>query len=421
VGKRTQTDTMQGHRATATSGAGMLAFALLAAFGCGGHDTTAANSSPTPTPDRSLADVVQRVKSGVMRIEVTVCDGGTVGKGVGTGFLVAPRLVATVQHVIDSAGRIVVKRNGRELATATVIGSDATRDLALLRLAKPIRGYRFTLANTAPQLGVEVAALGFPLGLPLTLTRGTISGLDRTIPIDNIRRRNLVQTDAAVNPGNSGGPLLRVDSGEAIGLVDLTTRGDVHGIAFAVSSQVADPLLKAWRAAPQPISLASCDGFPGSSGSTAGGQASATPVRAFVRALDGALIESANTRGDLGQLISQVNAGSISASEAEARIQRIINQRQDLRVAVEQVSPPAQLAASSRLLQRSVVLSLSDDFAIRDWIEALAANDQASANSAWERQLQLSGQASAAKAEFLDAYNAVRARLLNLPPLDVAY
>jgi serine protease Do len=181
------------------------------------------------------------------KVVVAVCSDGTTKQAIGTGFLVGPRLVATVEHVIDGAGRILVKRNGRKLSSATVIGQDTDRDLALLRLAKPVNGYVFTLTETSPRLGDEVAVLEFPFGLPLTLTRGTISGLNRTIPIEKVRRRRLVQTDAAINEGNSGGPLLRADTGEVIGLVDLGGNGDVHGIAFAVSAQVAEPLLHAWQ------------------------------------------------------------------------------------------------------------------------------------------------------------------------------
>jgi hypothetical protein len=362
--------------------------------------------------------VVQRVKSGVVRIEVIACSGGTVEQAIGTGFLVAPRLVATVEHVINGAGRIVVKRNGVKLATATVIGQDADRDLALVRLAKPVKGYVFELTEISPRLGDEVAALGFPFGLPLTLTRGTISGLDRTIPIDNVKRRKLVQTDAAVNEGNSGGPLLRADTGEVIGLVDIGGNADVHGIAFAVSSQVAAPLLHAWQVAPQPVSLRACNGAPPHAQAAGGSQ---TTVRSFVSALDQVLIESANTRGDLGLLIDQVNKGSITGDEAQSRIDSVINQRNDLRSAIEQVTPPSQFADAFTVLRRSIELSLRDDLAIRDWIDDLISGDQAAADSNWQRQLALSRQASAAKSEFLSTYNRLRGRLLHLQPLEINY
>ena len=113
------------------------------------------------------------------------------------------------------------------------------------------------LATTAPALGEPVVALGFPLGLPLTSTQGAVSGVGRTVPIDGVRRRDMVQTDAAVNPGNSGGPLIDVDSGDVLGLVDLGSQ-EANGIAFAVSTQIARPLLQAWQHAPQRVPIAAC-------------------------------------------------------------------------------------------------------------------------------------------------------------------
>ena len=213
-----------------------------------------ASSANTTAP---LSALVATVRSGVLRIEVETCD----GRALGTGLLVGPREVATVEHVIDGAQGIRLIRAGKLLATATVIGSDSSRDLALLRTSRPIPGYRFTLENRPPALGEDVAALGFPLGLPLSVSKGLVSGSDRTIPIDGLNRRKLIQTDAAVNPGNSGGPLISLENGKVIGLVDLGST-DADGLAFAVSSQVAKPLLQAWKAAPQPVAAASCGSVP---------------------------------------------------------------------------------------------------------------------------------------------------------------
>jgi hypothetical protein len=88
-----------------------------------------------------------------------------------------------------------------------------------------------------------------------------VSGSDRTIPIEGIKRRRLVQTDAAVNHGNSGGPLISLDTGKVVGLVDIGTT-EANGLAFAVSSQVAKSLLQAWNASPQPVGAASCEQTP---------------------------------------------------------------------------------------------------------------------------------------------------------------
>ncbi len=188
-----------------------------------------------------------------MRVNAETCEGTTTG----TGFLISPRHVATVEHVVDGASKITLDRSGNKLGQAKVIGLDKDRDLALLILSKPVKGHRFTFAGKAPRIGLEVVALGYPLDLPFTANRGTVSGLNRTIEIEGIKRRALVQTDAPVNHGNSGGPLLSGETGEVVGLVDLGST-EVNGIAFAVSSNVAKPLLEAWRAAPQPHALAKC-------------------------------------------------------------------------------------------------------------------------------------------------------------------
>lgn len=187
-----------------------------------------------------------------MKIEVETCSGGDIG----TGFLVGPRLVATVDHVVGGAQSVALVRNGKTVAHGVVIGADPARDIALIRADRPVSGYRFHLTARAPQLGESVSALGFPLDLPLTLTHGLISGSDRTIPIEGIERRQLVQTDASVNPGNSGGPLF-TNGGTVVGLVDARVNGE-SGLGFAVSAAVAAPLIQAWTAAPQPIPAATC-------------------------------------------------------------------------------------------------------------------------------------------------------------------
>lgn len=215
-----------------------------------GQTATAASTLAAPV---ELADTIANVRSGVVRINVTGCD----GSGSGSGIIISPRHIVTVEHVIDGASKITLERSRNILGNAEVIGVDRDRDLALLRLKKPITGYQFRFAERAPRLGEEVAAIGYPLGLPLSVSRGTVSGLDRTISIDNLKRRALVQTDAAVNHGNSGGPLLSVKSGEVVGLVDLGST-EVNGIAFAVSGVVAHALVSAWRAAPQPHPLEKC-------------------------------------------------------------------------------------------------------------------------------------------------------------------
>jgi len=142
----------------------------------------------------------------------------------------------------------------------------------------------------------------------------------------------------------------------------------------------------------------------------------------FVSALDQLLIASAQTRGDLGRLISQVQqSGSKTSHEAQSQIESVIAQRNKLRRAVEQATPPLQFEHAYSLLQKSIVLSLDDDYAVRDWINALINGDTASAARYWQQQLRLSTQASAAKASFFTVYNGLRRQLVHLKPLKINY
>jgi S1-C subfamily serine protease len=236
----------------------MVCFAVAACGGAASSPRVGSTGKLTRTTTTmsaadALATLVSTTQSGIVRIDTTTCDASEVG----TGFLIGPRLVATVEHVVDGAVSITLKQNGKTVAVGTVIGEDPTRDVALVRTSSAIHGRVLHLAARAPRLGESVAALGFPFGLPLTVTQGAVSGLGRTIPIDGVERDSLVQTDAPINPGNSGGPLISLDTGEVVGLVDLGT-SQANGIGFAVSALVAEPLLEAWTAAPQAVPAASC-------------------------------------------------------------------------------------------------------------------------------------------------------------------
>jgi hypothetical protein len=254
--------------------------------------TVSSTASAHPSAEASTEDLIARVRSGIVKIDALSCN----AEAVGTGFLIGPRLVATVDHVVSGATKISLIRNGQRIATGRVIGSDPSRDLALIQTSAPVRGFVFKFADRSPRLGERVIALGFPLNLPLTVTQGSVSGLARTIPIDGVRRRQLVQTDAAVNHGNSGGPLLSTDTGEVLGLVDLGST-TLNGTAFAVSASVAGGLDEAWKTAPQPLAPAGC-----SIGSDSAGQTSSTPTTtttAPAEAIPSGVYTWANTPADL--------------------------------------------------------------------------------------------------------------------------
>jgi S1-C subfamily serine protease len=210
-----------------------------------------ATPSPTRTSPTDFASIYQAESSGVVRIEVVGCGDA----GIGTGFLLSPTLVATVDHVTtDSA--VISLIDGGQRTTGTVIGNDPTQDLALIRASKALTGHALTLARSTPSVGSRVAAIGFPIGDPITLTVGDISGLDRNITIDGTGRSGLIETDTPLNPGNSGGPLLNLD-GNVVGLVDAGRTG-ANGIAYAVPAAAAQVAFQQWQNTPQPVHPASC-------------------------------------------------------------------------------------------------------------------------------------------------------------------
>ncbi|MFP3901009.1 MAG: S1C family serine protease [Acidimicrobiia bacterium] len=206
-----------------------------------GTGRTAGDPSPSPTAtsaqsdEPELSELFQRVRSGVVRIRASTC----AGTGAGTGFLIGSQRVATAAHVVDGAVAISVETvHGAQAATVEAI--DVEADLASLRLAGPDPGHVFTFATEDPQPGTRVAAIGYPLDGPLSVTEGTVSGIDRVIETyegDDIR--GLLQTDAAINPGSSGGPLI-VASGEVAGIASGTFEG-YEGLGFAVESSIAAP------------------------------------------------------------------------------------------------------------------------------------------------------------------------------------
>ncbi len=165
--------------------------------------------------------------------------------GLGSGVIVHPAgYVVTNAHVINQADQILVKLTGARESEpeipATVIAADTVHDLALLRLDKP-GPYPFVEFGRSDDLmvGETVVAIGNPFGLGRTVTSGIVSALDRTLDVRDAKFTGLIQTDAAVNHGNSGGPLLNID-GDWIGVNSAiySLSGGADGISFAIPVDV---------------------------------------------------------------------------------------------------------------------------------------------------------------------------------------
>ncbi len=222
------------------------------------------NSAATPEPSldptpASWPDTVARVETGVVQFSVTTCDSSRTG----SGFLIGPDLVVTAAHVVSDASAVRLSRPEGSVA-GSVLGINELADLALVQTSTSLDGHQFLFLQADPPLGTEVAALGYPLGEPLGFTRGSVSGLDREIDFGAGPIQNIIQTDAAINSGNSGGPLLTQD-GRVAGVVSaFHLDGDVRaeGMAYAVSGYRAEAAAKEWQERSIPLEPVVCGNAP---------------------------------------------------------------------------------------------------------------------------------------------------------------
>jgi serine protease Do len=160
-------------------------------------------------------------------------------RGVGSGFIVsADGIILTNAHVVDGADEVDVKLTDKREFTAKVLGVDKTTDIAVLKIAARDLPYVRIGDPKATRVGEWVVAIGQPFGFENTVTAGIVSAKSRSLPGDSYVP--FIQTDAAVNPGNSGGPLFNL-KGEVIGVNSqiFSRSGGFQGLAFAVPIDVA--------------------------------------------------------------------------------------------------------------------------------------------------------------------------------------
>ncbi|HVE51393.1 MAG TPA: DegQ family serine endoprotease [Casimicrobiaceae bacterium] len=159
--------------------------------------------------------------------------------GTGSGFIVgADGIVLTNAHVVADSDEVIVKLTDQREFKAKVLGSDATTDVAVLKIeAKALPVVKLG-DPTKTRVGDWVVAIGTPYGLDNTVTSGIVSAKSRSLPGEGVVP--FIQTDAAVNPGNSGGPLFNL-TGEVIGINSqiFSRTGGFMGVAFAIPIDVA--------------------------------------------------------------------------------------------------------------------------------------------------------------------------------------
>jgi serine protease Do len=164
---------------------------------------------------------------------------------VGSGVIIErDGQILTNAHVVDGAASLLVTLDSGAKAPARLLGLDAVLDVALLRVESPGPLPTARLGDSAAtRVGDEVVAIGNPIGLDQTMTRGIVSGLNRVLP--GVSDEAMIQTDAPINPGNSGGPL--VDRcGHVIGINTLISE-DAQSIGFAIPINAARGVLRELR------------------------------------------------------------------------------------------------------------------------------------------------------------------------------
>jgi putative serine protease PepD len=210
--------------------------------------TTASTTGAESTLD-SLAAVAAKVSPSIVTVLIDSANESALGSGV---VLTADGLILTNNHVISSGGTVSVRLSDGRTVPARVVAADGTHDLALVQ-ASGVSGLTpatFAAAGSVA-VGDTVLAFGAPLGLSGTVTSGIVSATDRQVDTGTERLTGLIQTDAAINEGNSGGALVDT-SGQVIGInVAIATAGDSTGnvgVGFAIPSDTATGVVRQLQA-----------------------------------------------------------------------------------------------------------------------------------------------------------------------------
>lgn len=335
-----------GIAAAAVLGGGVTSAVAIGVAGTGKTRTvtqavpTVVASEPVAVASTSKAltprQVYDRSKGSVAYVTAQVTQGGQTGEATGSGFVVSSDgSIVTNAHVVEGATSVKVKVGDGATRSATVTGRDQSTDLALLKV-DPGNQRLTALAlgdSDRVQVGDPTDAIGNPFGLSRTLTTGVVSALQRQLDAPNgYSIDGVIQTDAALNPGNSGGPLLN-DSGRVIGVnsqIESTGssagQGSNSGIGFAVPSntvrEVVTQLAHGGKVSHPYAGVQSTDSGSGSGGArvaavTRGGPAAQAGLEAgdVITAVDGKPV------ADAAGLSSRIDAHK-AGDEIELTVRR---------------------------------------------------------------------------------------------------
>ena len=238
----------------ALSGSGGAAKKSTAAILSTTRNTGAGTRREVSTSAPTATQIYKQDSAGVVSIKATTAQGGDSGTGI---VLNEEGLILTNDHVISEGTSLTVSpgKSSNLTRTATVVGADPNQDLALIKVDPSGLGLKALklVSSSSVEVGDPVYAIGNPYGLNETLTRGIVSALGREIQApDGSPIKDAIQTDAALNPGNSGGPLLD-EQGDVIG-VNSQIASDAAsaegsqpgstGVGFAISSNTVSDAIK---------------------------------------------------------------------------------------------------------------------------------------------------------------------------------
>ena len=193
--------------------------------------------------ERKIIDIVKRIAPAVVAVNTYDASGDSTGTGSGT-IVTKDGKILTNNHVItDSAKITATLADGREL-TATSLGGDPGIDLAIIKVDASNLPTAVLGDSDALEVGQIAIAIGNPYGFERTVSVGVVSALRRKIPGGGYALSNLIQTDAEIYPGNSGGPLLN-SRGEVIGINTAVVAGRTGGVGFAIPINTARDIMNA--------------------------------------------------------------------------------------------------------------------------------------------------------------------------------
>jgi len=214
--------------------------------------TFPSGNSPSPQPLPDIARVVNEVMPSVVSVMTEmvaydVFNQEYTQSAAGSGVIIdSEGYIITNNHVVENAKEVQVELLDGSAFPATIVGSDALTDLAVIKVTEEV-GLPYATLGDSPQLAVGewVVAIGNALGEGISASEGIVSRLDVSVSVRGNTLRDLIQTTAAINPGNSGGPLANM-SGEVIGINSVKVADiGIEGMSYAISMNSAEPIIGA--------------------------------------------------------------------------------------------------------------------------------------------------------------------------------